>query len=80
MPKEYYEEIVDELIKSYKEVYEKTGEFSVDYTRFLNSIPKSSKILIEGCNGIMLDNLHGLNPYTTSASTAINALLNGANK
>lgn len=79
MPKEYYEEIVDELIKSYKEVYEKTGEFSIDYTRFLNNIPKSSKILIEGCNGIMLDNLHGLNPYTTSSSTAINALLNGAN-
>ena len=27
----------------------------------------------------MLDNLHGLNPYTTSASTAVNALMNGAN-
>ncbi len=76
---EYYEEILQELIKSYEEIYEKVGEFSVDYTRLLNSIPKSSKILIEGCNGIMLDNLHGLNPYTTSASTSINALLNGAN-
>lgn len=79
MPDQYYKEIVDELINSYKEIYEKVGEFSVDYTEFLNNIPKNSKILIEGCNGIMLDNLHGLNPYTTSASTAINALLNGAN-
>ena len=27
----------------------------------------------------MLDNIHGLNPYTTSSSTSINSLLNGAN-
>lgn len=57
----------------------KIGEFSVDYTQFLHSIPEDSNVLIEGCNGIMLDNLHGLNPYTTSASTAVNALMNGAN-
>jgi len=75
----YYDEIVNELIESYKVIEEKIGKFSVDYTKFLLSIPENSKILIEGCNGIMLDNLHGLNPYTTSCSTSINSLLNGAN-
>lgn len=75
----YYNEIVDELIEDYKTIESKVGSFSVDYTEFLASIPEKSKILIEGCNGIMLDNLHGLNPYTTSASTSINSLLNGAN-
>lgn len=76
---EYYERIAEELVENYKIIKEKIGNFSVDYTAFLASIPENSKILIEGCNGIMLDNIHGLNPYTTSSSTSINALLNGAN-
>lgn len=76
---EYYEKVVNELIEDFKVIQNKIGNFSVDYTEFLSSIPEKSKILIEGCNGIMLDNLHGLNPYTTSASTSINSLLNGAN-
>ena len=75
----YYEDIALELIENYKIIKEKIVDFSVYYTSFLASIPEKSKILIEGCNGIMLDNLHGLNPYTTSASTSINSLLNGAN-
>ena len=75
----YFFKIAEDLISEYKAIVEKIGEFSVDYTQFLNAIPENSKILIEGCNGIMLDNLHGLNPYTTSASTAVNALMNGAN-
>ncbi len=75
----YYEDIVEELVEAYKTIKEKIGDFSVDYTKFLASIPEKSKILIEGCNGIMLDNIHGLNPYTTSCSTSINSLLNGAN-
>lgn len=77
--KSYFSKIAEVLINEYKAIVEKIGEFSVDYTQFLNTIPEDSKILIEGCNGIMLDNLHGLNPYTTSASTAVNALMNGAN-
>ena len=77
--KAYFSKIAEDLINEYKAIVEKIGEFSVDYTQFLNAIPEDSKILIEGCNGIMLDNLHGLNPYTTSASTAVNALMNGAN-
>lgn len=75
----YYEEVAEELIEDYKKIEERIGVFEVDYSDFLYKLPKDSNILIEGCNGIMLDNLHGLNPYTTSASTAINALLNGAN-
>jgi len=75
----YYEEVANELIEDYKKIEQRIGKFEVDYSDFLYNLPKDSKILIEGCNGIMLDNLHGLNPYTTSASTSINALLNGAN-
>lgn len=75
----YYLEEVELLIKDYNEIKEMIGEFSVDYTKLIYELEEDSKILIEGCNGIMLDNLHGLNPYTTSASTSINALLNGAN-
>ena len=76
---EYYEKIIEELVKDYKIIKKKIGNFSVDYTKFLASISENSKILIEGCNGIMLDNIHGLNPYTTSASTSISSLINGAN-
>ncbi len=75
----YYEKIVKELIDNYRIIEEKIGKFSVDYTAYISSIPEKSKVLIEGCNGIMLDNIHGLNPYTTSASTSINSLLNGSN-
>lgn len=78
-PKSYFVQIAEELLEDYKAIVRKVGEFCIDYTKFLNEIPEESKVLIEGCNGIMLDNLHGLNPYTTSASTAINALMNGAN-
>lgn len=77
--KTYFKPIAENLVREYEEIVKRIGEFSVDYTQFLNSIPTNAKVLIEGCNGIMLDNLHGLNPYTTSASTAINALMNGAN-
>lgn len=75
----YYEEICTNLINDYKEIKELIGDFSYDYTNFLYKMDKNANILIEGCNGVMLDLLHGLNPYTTSASTSINALLNGAN-
>lgn len=78
-PNHYFREIALNLLKEYSLILQKIGEFSVDYTTFLNSIKDDAKVLIEGCNGIMLDNLHGLNPYTTSASTSINALMNGAN-
>lgn len=75
----YYLDEANSLINDYLEIKSLIGDFSIDYTKFLYDLDEKSKILIEGCNGIMLDNLHGLVPYTTSASTSINALLNGAN-
>lgn len=75
----YYLEEAEILINDYHEIEKMLGEFSVDYTKIIYELDENANILIEGCNGIMLDNLHGLNPYTTSASTSVNALLNGAN-
>lgn len=75
----YFISIAKKLMNEYVDIKNEIGQFSYDYTKFLSEMPENSKVLIEGCNGIMLDNLHGLNPYTTSASTSINALLNGAN-
>lgn len=76
---EYYITEANSLIDDYNKIKEMIGFFCKDYTSFLYNIDQDSKVLIEGCNGIMLDNLHGLNPFTTSASTSINSLLNGAN-
>lgn len=76
----YYLKEANSLVNNFKVINELIGDFSKDYSEFMyNLISKKVNILIEGCNGIMLDNLHGLNPYTTSASTSVNALLNGAN-
>lgn len=75
----YIDNLINDLVNDYMTVRLNVGEFVVDYTDFLTKMPYKSSVLIEGCNGIMLDNLHGLHPYTTSASTSINALLNGAN-
>ena len=76
---EYYISEAKGLINDYKEIEKLIGNFCKDYSEFLYNIESNANILIEGCNGIMLDNLHGLNPFTTSASTSINSLLNGAN-
>ena len=75
----YYFEEALLLVEDYRKIKEMIGDFSVDYTKLIYDLEEDSRILIEGCNGIMLDNLHGLNPYTTSVSTSVNALLNGAN-
>lgn len=76
---EYYRKEAESLLEDYQKINEMIGSFCKDYTNFLYNLKENANILIEGCNGIMLDNLHGLNPFTTSASTSINALLNGAN-
>ena len=76
---EYYYQEALLLVSDYRDIKNMIGDFCKDYTDFLYHLEDDKKILIEGCNGIMLDNLHGLNPYTTSASTSVNALLNGAN-
>jgi len=76
---EYFKLEAESLIEDFIQIEKMIGIFCKDYSNFLYSIESNSNILIEGCNGIMLDNLHGLNPFTTSASTSINSLLNGAN-
>ena len=76
---DYYLKEANSLIEDYNEIKKKIGDFSTDYTKLIYELKNDSSILIEGCNGIMLDNLHGLNPYTTSASTSVSSLLNGAN-
>lgn len=76
---EYFTLEANNLLEDYKKIEKLIGSFCKDYSNFLYNIESNSNILIEGCNGIMLDNLHGLNPFTTSASTSINSLLNGAN-
>lgn len=73
-----------DLINDFIEIEKKVGKFCYDYTQFLYDLIKKDKkqlqhILIEGCNGILLDNLHGVYPYTTSCSTSISSLLNSAN-
>lgn len=76
----YYEKEAELLIEDYNAIFNLLGNFTKDYSEFLYKIKdKKVNILIEGCNGVMLDTLHGLNPYTTSASTSLNALMNGAN-
>jgi Adenylosuccinate synthase len=75
----YYESILDEMIADFKIIEEYLGEYCIDYSNLIYNLDKNSNILVEGCNGIMLDNIHGLNPYTTSSGTTLNSLLAGAN-
>ncbi|MBQ6323897.1 MAG: adenylosuccinate synthetase [Bacilli bacterium] len=76
---DYFKLEAESLIEDFIQIEKMIGSFCKDYSNFLYNIESSANVLIEGCNGIMLDNLHGLNPFTTSASTSINSLLNGAN-
>lgn len=76
---DYFKHEAENLINDFIHIEKMIGSFCKDYSNFLYNIESNANILIEGCNGIMLDNLHGLNPFTTSASTSINSLLNGAN-
>lgn len=77
----YYREVLDELMTAYERIYESVGGFCIDFTRFMSRGVHSEggEILLEGCNGLLLDNLHGALPHVTSASTNISAMLCGAN-
>lgn len=76
-----YERLLDELINAYRETETLLGPFCVDYNRYLiDQLGKGDKrVLIEGCNGLLLDNWHGAQPHVTSASTNASALACGAN-
>lgn len=67
------------LCCTYLNIINIIDSFCVDYTSFLFNIDHRAEILIEGCNGVMLDNIHGLWPYVTSCSTTVSALMGYAN-
>lgn len=72
--KEQVERDANELINAYADIYNLVGNFSIDYSNFMNQ-NKDKKFLVEGCNGMMIDNIHGSVPYVTSCMTTIGAML-----
>lgn len=78
----YYEEVLDELVEAFVGIEALVGPCCIDYSAFMVEQQASHpprRFLIEGCNGMLLDNLHGAHPHTTSAPTNIGAMLCGAN-
>lgn len=78
----YHRGVLDELLGAWRYLSDVLGgEFCVDYTALLVEDLRAGdkKILLEGCNGLLLDNLHGALPHVTSASTNVAAMLCGAN-
>lgn len=73
--------LLSHLVDTYNKIRALVGNFCVDYTSYAveNLLCPTKNLLIEGCNGLLLDNLHGMHPYVTSASTNIGAMLSGAN-
>jgi adenylosuccinate synthase len=72
-------DVLDELVAAYRAIEARVGRFSVDYTRLCTTRLGAASVLIEGCNGLLLDLLHGGHPHVTSTSTNLGALLSGAN-
>ena len=77
----YCVEVLDELVASFEDVRSLVGDPCVDFNSFvLDELHQGHKrILVEGCNGLLLDNLHGAHPHVTSTSTNSGALICGAN-
>jgi adenylosuccinate synthase len=67
------------LCDTYLNIINIIDSFCVDYSDFLFNLEHDANILVEGCNGVMLDNVHGLWPYVTSCSTTVAALMGYAN-
>lgn len=78
-----YQEVIEDaksLCDSYFALYNVLNKFCVDYAKFIYDLTKTNaNVLIEGCNGILLDNINGVIPYTTSCSTTAAALMSYAN-
>lgn len=76
----YDADVLNELMRAYQQVERMVGMFCVDYTDLLvhRMRARSWRVLVEGCNGLLLDNLHGAHPNVTSTSTNIGALMCGA--
>ncbi|WQJ53535.1 MAG: adenylosuccinate synthetase [Wendovervirus sonii] len=60
---------VNQIIDDITVIKSLIGDFMVDYPSFIKKKMVDKTILIEGCNGILLDNITGVRPYTTSCST-----------
>ncbi len=77
----YYDEVLAELVEAFKKIEQHAGDFCVDYNTFVTQLHEGpdKRLLVEGCNGLLLDNLHGALPHVTSTSTNIGALICGAN-
>ncbi len=76
----YYDEVLDELVAAYARVRELAGDICVDYSRVVIDLQDAGgRVLLEGCNGMLLDNLHGAHPHVTSAPTNLGAMICGAN-
>jgi adenylosuccinate synthase len=77
----YHREVLEENLTAWRGLEEALGPFCVDYTRFLLEALRQGdrRVLLEGCNGLLLDYLHGALPHVTSASTGVSAMLSGAN-
>lgn len=80
-PSQYFQTIFEENVQAYHRIQRVIGDFAIDYTHYLLSVlqAQSQRVLIEGCNGMLLDNLHGAHPHVTSTSTNIAAMMCGAN-
>jgi len=72
----YCDELLAGQIDALRRVEEIAGDFCIDYTAWLAAF--DGRVLIEGCNGLLLDNLHGAHPHVTSTSTNLGAMLSGA--
>jgi adenylosuccinate synthase len=74
----YCADVLRGLVEAFARLEALVGRFCVDYTALLHDELRG-RALIEGCNGLLLDNLHGALPHVTSASTNLGAMLSGAN-
>ncbi len=76
----YCADVLDGLALAFDRLEAALGPgWCVDYTALLRGELRGARLLIEGCNGLLLDNLHGALPHVTSASTNVGAMIAGAN-
>ena len=76
----YCADVLEGLVLAFDRLEGALGPgWCVDYTALLRGELRGARLLIEGCNGLLLDNLHGALPHVTSASTNVGAMLAGAN-
>lgn len=76
----YCQDVLAGLVAAFDRLEAALGPgWCVDYTALLRGALRGARLLVEGCNGLLLDNLHGALPHVTSASTNVGAMLSGAN-